>query len=80
MINDEWKLLTSLDTVNYSRVKSLAFEILNSEGQSAIIIPDTTLYVTIQMKAPNNVSAPKAYNGFWTEWNAIAMWMEYMVI
>ena len=71
MINDEWKLLTSLDTVNYSRVKSLAFEVLNSRGQSAIIPPDTTLYVIINMKAPNNVSAPKAYNGFWAEWNAI---------
>ncbi len=71
MINDEWKLLTSLDTVNYPKVRSLAFEILDSHGESAIIIPDTTLYVTIQMRAPSDVSAPKAYNGFWTEWNAI---------
>ena len=71
MINDEWKLLTSLDTVNYPKVRSLAFEILDSQGESAVIIPDTTLYVTIQMRAPSNVSAPKAYNGFWIEWNAI---------
>ena len=28
VINDERKLLTSSDTVNYSRVKSVAFEIL----------------------------------------------------
>ena len=71
MINEEWKLLTNLDTVNYPNVKSLAFEILDSRGNSAVIPPDTTIYVTIQMRAPSNVSAPKAYNGFWTEWNAL---------
>ena len=55
-INPDWKLLTTLDTVNYSTVKSLAFEILDSQGRSAIITPDTTLYVIINMKAPNKVT------------------------
>ena len=70
-LNGDWKLLSTLDEDDYKTVKSLAFEILDLNENPAIIPPDTTLYVTIQMKAPPTTSSKIAYNTFWSQWNVV---------
>ena len=70
-LNQDWKLLSTLDEEDYAIVKSLAFEILDSNEEPAVIPPDTTLFVTVQMKAPPTTSSKMAYNTFWSQWNAV---------
>ncbi len=59
------------DSVDKSLVKSLAFEYLDENGDSATIPNDSLTYVLVNMKAPDEEQSSYAYNGCWTEWNAI---------
>ena len=58
-------------TVDKSKVKSLAFRYLNSEGNPAVLPSGAYTYVLIKMKAPIEEHITLAYNRCWTEWNAI---------
>ncbi|MGN1371851.1 MAG: Cna B-type domain-containing protein [Candidatus Coprovivens sp.] len=60
------------DTIDKTKVKSLAFEYLDSEGNKAILPANSLTYVLIKMKAPNDENIKTiSYNSSWTEWNAI---------
>mgnify|MGYP002620129914 CR=1 FL=1 len=59
------------DSIDKTKVKSLAFEYLDSEGNPAILPANSLTYVIIKMKAPSEAFKTFAYNGCWTEWNAI---------
>ena len=59
------------DEVDKSKVKSLAFKYLDSEGNPAVLPANSLTYVLISMKSPNEDYITYAYNGCWTEWNAI---------
>ncbi len=59
------------DSVDKSSVKSLAFEYLDENGDSATIPSNSLTYVLVNMKAPDEEYSSYAYNGCWTEWNAI---------
>ncbi len=68
--DDSWKLYT--DSVDKSKVKSFAFEYLDSEGNPAVLPANSLTYVLIKMKSPADENIKTlAYNGCWTEWNAI---------
>lgn len=58
-------------TVDKSKVKSLAFQYLDSEGNPAVLPSGAYTYVLIKMKAPIEEHITLAYNRCWTEWNAI---------
>ena len=70
-----WKEYT--ETVDKTKVKSLAFEFLDSEGNKAILPGSSYIYVTIKMIAPAETDTTSgnqeafAYNGCWSEWTAI---------
>ena len=59
------------DNVDKTQVKSLAFEYLDENNQPAILPANSLTYIIIRMKAPSNHYKTFAYNGCWTEWNAI---------
>ena len=68
--DDSWVLYT--DSVDKSKVKSLAFEYLDSSGNPAVLPANSLTYVLIRMKSPVDPDIKTfAYNGCWTEWNAI---------
>ena len=68
--DDSWQLYT--DSVDKSKVKSLAFQYLDDEGNPAVLPTDSLTYVLIKMISPNDENIRSlAYNGCWTEWNAI---------
>ena len=68
--DDSWVLYT--DSVDKSKVKSLAFEYLDSSGNPAVLSANSLTYVLIRMKSPADEELKTlAYNGCWTEWNAI---------
>lgn len=60
------------DSIDKTKVKSLAFQYLDSNGNPAILPVNSLTYILIIMKAPSdeNIKAV-AYNNSWTEWNAI---------
>ena len=58
-------------TVDKTKVKSLAFQYLDSEGNPAVLPSGAYTYVLIKMKAPIEEHITLAYNRCWTEWNAI---------
>ncbi len=65
-----WKVYS--DSVDKTKVKSLAFEYLNADGTAPAVLPANSLsYVLINMKSPIEEYKTFAYNGCWTEWNAI---------
>ena len=60
------------DVVNMSKVKSLAFEYLDENGNPAIIPANSLTYVLIKMKSPNNENITSlAYNGCRTQWQGL---------
>ena len=59
------------DSVDKTKVKSLAFEYLDEHGDPAIIPANSLTYVLVNMKSPSEELKTFAYNGCWTEWNAI---------
>ena len=67
--------LAPMYTVNgtdNSKIKSLAFQYLDSEGNPAVLPANSSTYVEINMRAPADESIKTlAYNGCWTQWNAI---------
>ena len=68
--DSSWKEYS--DSVDKTKVKSLAFQYLDSEGKPAIIPENSLTYVEINMKAPADESIKTlAYNGCWTQWNAL---------
>lgn len=68
--DDSWQIYN--DSVDKTKVKSLAFEYLDSEGNPAVIPSNSLTYVLIRMKSPSDENIKSfAYNGCWTEWNAI---------
>ena len=66
-----WNAYTS--STDKSKVKSLAFEYLDSSGNKAIIPVDSLTYVEVIMKSPSKDEATgmRSYNGSWVEWNAL---------
>lgn len=65
-----WKEYT--DDIDKTKVKSLAFEYLDSEVNPAVLPANSLTYVLVNMKAPADESITTlAYNGCWTQWNAI---------
>ena len=66
-----WKVYS--ETTNKSKVKSLAFEYLDSNGNKAILPADSLTYVEVIMQSPASVVDDKVttYNGSWVEWNAL---------
>ena len=72
--DNSWKEYT--DDIDSSIVKSVAFQFLDENGNSAIIPNNSFSYVLIKMKSPEADLTDEdlkayAYNGSWTEWNAI---------
>lgn len=68
--DDSWK--EYFDSVDKSKVKSLAFEYLDSEGNKAVIPQNSLTYVLINMKSINNNRIKSlAYNNFSATWNEI---------
>ena len=60
------------DTVDKNKVKSLAFQYLDSSLNPAVLPANSLTYVLIKMRAPTDESLKTlAYNNCWTEWNAI---------
>ena len=59
------------DSIDKVKVKSLAFEYLDENGEAAILPANSLTYVLIKMKAPSEELKTFAYNGCWTEWNAL---------
>lgn len=68
--DNSWKEYS--DSVDKSKVKSLAFEYLDESGEKAIIPANSQTYVLIKMKAPSDDTLKTlAYNGCRTQWVAI---------
>ena len=67
--DSSWKEYT--DDIDKSKIKSLAFEYLDDTGNPATLSPNESTYILIKMKAPNFNTNLLAYNGYWTQWNAI---------
>lgn len=68
--DNSWKEYS--DSVDKSKVKSLAFEYLDESGKKAIIPANSQTYVLIKMKAPSDDTLKMlAYNGCRTQWVAI---------
>jgi len=68
--DDSWQEYT--DSVDKTKVKSLAFEYLDLEGNPAILPENSLTYVLIHLKAPDDEDLiTLAYGACWTEWNAI---------
>lgn len=60
------------DSVDKTKVKSLAFQYLDSKGNPAVLPANSLTYVEINMKAPTDEDITTlAYNGCWTQWNAL---------
>lgn len=60
------------DSVDKTKVKSLAFQYLDAEGNPAVLPANSLTYVVVNMKAPADENIKTfAYNGCWTQWNAI---------
>lgn len=59
-------------TIDKSKVKSLAFEYLDSEGTPAILPANSLTYVLVKMKSPADENETRlARMDCWTQWNAI---------
>ena len=59
------------DSIDKTKVKSLAFEYLDKHGDPAIVPANSLTYVLVKMQAPTEEYKTFTYNGCWTEWNAI---------
>ena len=71
-INTDWKEYS--DSVDKSKVKSLAFEYLNKDDESlkAVLPANSQTYVLVKMQAPPEENRKVlAYNGCRTQWNAL---------
>lgn len=68
--DSSWKEYS--DSVDKTKVKSLAFQYFDAEGNPAVLPANSLTYVVVNMKAPADESITTlAYNGCWTQWNAI---------
>ena len=69
--DSSWKVYSS--STDKSKVKSLAFEYLNSSNNKAVLPENSLTYVEIIMKSPASIVGTKyrTYNGAWVEWNAL---------
>ncbi len=70
--DNSWKEYS--DSVDKSKVKSLAFEYLNKEDESlkAVLPANSQTYVLVKMKAPpEEIRKILAYNGCRTQWQAL---------
>ena len=67
--DDSWQVYN--DSIDKTKVKSLAFEYLDENNQPATLSANSQTYVLVKMKAPSEHFKTFAYNGCWTEWNAI---------
>ena len=59
------------NSTDKTKVKSLAFEYLDSNDNPAVLPANSLTYVLIKMKSPNEDLKTFTYNGAWTQWNAI---------
>ena len=71
--NGEKEIITEqIPGTDRSKVKSLAFEYLDNEGNSAVIPSNSLTYVLINMKSPVDENIKTlARMDCWTQWNAI---------
>lgn len=68
--DSSWKEYS--EAVDKSKVKSLAFEYLDAEGNPAKLPANSLTYVLIKMKSPADENITSlAYNGCRTQWNAL---------
>ena len=69
--DSSWKVYSS--STDKSKVKSLAFEYLDSSSNKAVLPENSLTYVEIVMKSPSTIEGSKyrTYNGAWVEWNAL---------
>lgn len=68
--DSSWQEYT--DKTDKAKVKSLAFVLLDSEGNVAVLPKNSLVYILLKMKAPSDENIKTlAYNNSWTEWNAI---------
>lgn len=64
--------MISVPVIDDSKIKSLAFQYLDTEGNPAVLPANSLTYVEINMKAPADEDITTlAYNGCWTQWNAL---------
>ena len=62
----------TINRTDNTKVKSLAFQYFDAEGNPAVLPENSLTYVEINMKAPADEDITTlAYNGCWTQWNAI---------
>lgn len=59
------------DDIDKSKVKSLAFQYLDENGNSAILPSDTETYLIIKMHSPTDINFNNTYNNSYVEWHAI---------
>ena len=68
--DNSWKEYS--EAVDRTKVKSLAFEYLDSEGNPAKLPANSLTYILIKMKSPADENITTlAYNGCRTQWNAL---------
>ena len=70
-VDASWKEYST--SVDKTKVKSLAFEYLNSSNGKAVLPEDSLTYVEVIMKSPAEVAddALKTFNASWSEWTAL---------
>lgn len=68
--DNSWQIYS--ESIDKSKVKSLAFEYLDSDGNPAILPENSMTYVLVKMKSPADTTLKSvAYNSSWTEWTAL---------
>ena len=70
-VDTSWKEYST--SVDKTKVKSLAFEYLNSSNGKAVLPEDSLTYVEVIMKSPSEVADDemKTFNASWSEWTAL---------
>lgn len=69
-LNADWKEYS--DSIDKSKVKALAFEYLDTDGNKAVLPANSQTYVLVKMKAPPEENRKiLAYNGCRTQWQAL---------
>ena len=69
--DDSWREYDP-DATDNTKVRSVAFKILDQDGNPAILAQSAYIYVLIHMRAPEDENiAALAYNRSFSEWNAL---------
>lgn len=71
-LSDDNSWVEYSDSIDKSKVKALAFEYLDAEGNPAKLPANSLTYVLIKMKSPSDENITSlAYNGCRTQWQAL---------